>query len=247
MVAVNGVAIAEDDIAREMAHHADAEDPRGAASRALCVRELLLQRARALGIAGASEDEVIDRLIEREVRTPEPADEECERYYDRHPERFTSGELVEARHILFAVTPRAPVAAIRAKAEAVLREVRADPARFSLLAQENSNCPSGANGGNLGQLSRGEAVPEFESAIFGAKAAGILPRLVSTRYGFHVVQIERSIPGRTLPFDVVRARIANALREQVRHTALRQYVRMLAGDADIAGIDLDAATSPLVQ
>lgn len=246
-VSVNGVAIAEADIAREMEHHTDADDPHVAACRALAVRELLLQRARVLGIDAESEDGTIDALIEREVRTPEPSDAECEKYYRSHPDRFTSGELVEAAHILFAVTPRTPLAAIRAKAEEVLRQAQTEPERFADFARENSNCPSGANGGNLGQLRRGETVPEFETAVFGAKAAGVLPQLVATRHGFHVVRIERTIPGRTLPLDMVRQRIADELRERVHRTALRQYLQMLAGDAELVGVDLDGATSPLLQ
>ncbi|HEU5443855.1 MAG TPA: peptidylprolyl isomerase [Steroidobacteraceae bacterium] len=231
-VSVNGIAVAVDGaVSTEMA----------------AVRELLRQRARALGLRGESEDGVIDELIGREVRLPEPSEAECERYYRSRPDRFSGGDLVEAAHILFAVTPRAPVAAIRAKAEAVLRQVRADPARFPGLARENSNCPSAASGGNLGQLRRGETVPEFEAAIFGAKTAGVLPQLIATRYGFHIVHIERVIPGRTPPFDAVRERVADDLRRRVRHTALRQYLQVLAGQADITGIDLDAAATPLLQ
>ena len=157
-----------------------------------------------------------------------------------------SGELAEVAHILFAVTPNAPVEAIRRQAEASLRQLVAEPQRFADLAQQFSNCPSSAQGGNLGQIHRGETVPEFESAVFGA-APGIVPHLVNTRYGFHIVRIERHVPGNVLDFGMVRPRIARSLTERVRAKAAEQYVRILTSRATITGIDLGAAGSALVQ
>src|SRR5581483_2137614 len=220
---------------------------RAAAAFALAIRELLLQRARALGLAGASDDESIDALLAQEVKTPEPTEEECRRVYDLRAAQFRSGDLVEAAHILFQVTEDVPLAAIRAKAEETLRIVRGEPARFAQLARELSNCLSGAQGGSLGQLGRGDTVPEFERALFGGEAVGVLPQLVRSRHGFHIVRIERRIDGRLLPFEAVREGIAGRLREQVRRKALQQYLRILAGQAQVSGIDFDAPASPLVQ
>ncbi|MGB5080320.1 MAG: peptidylprolyl isomerase [Burkholderiales bacterium] len=248
-VAVNGVAISEEQIEAETPHHRDAPSPREAAACALAIRELLLQRARALGLAAEREsaDAAIDALIEREAPVPSPTEAECRRYYDAHRGRFRSGDLVEASHILFAVTPQAPLAAIRARAEAALKEALAEPGRFGDLAGKLSNCPSGAQGGSLGQLGRGDTVPEFESALFEGNAAGVLPRLVNTRYGFHVVLVNRRIEGRQVPFELGAERIAAHLSECVRRKALQQYVRLLAAGADIRGVDLLAASSPLLQ
>jgi len=110
-----------------------------------------------------------------------------------------------------------------------------------------SNCPSGQDGGNLGQLSRGACVPEFEQAVFGSAATGLLKRLVNTRFGFHIVIIDRRVAGRQVPFEAVRAKIADHLSERVRSKALQQYVAVLAGAADVSGVELGAAASPLVQ
>jgi peptidyl-prolyl cis-trans isomerase C len=248
-VAVNGAAISEEAIEAEAAHHRDAASPREAAARALAIRELLLQRARALGLApeGEPADAAIDALLAREAPVPSPTEAECRRYYDAHRARFRSGDLVEASHILFAVTPRAPLAAIRARAEAALNEVVAEPGRFRDLAGTLSNCPSGAQGGSLGQLGRGDTVPEFEAVLFEGNAAGVLPRLVNTRYGFHVILVNRRIEGRQVPFELSAERIAAYLSECVRRKALQQYVRLLAAGADIRGVDLLAASSPLLQ
>jgi peptidyl-prolyl cis-trans isomerase C len=250
-VSVNSVAISEDAISSEAAHHANAPAPRDAAVRALAIRELLLQRARKLGLGTADgeegDDVIIDMLFAREVKVPEPTEAECTRYYDGHQTQFRSGDLVEASHILFAVTPNAPLAAIRAQAEAALKQLVAEPGRFADLAAKLSNCPSGAQGGNLGQLGRGDTVPEFETALFEGKTVGVLPRLVNTRHGFHVVLVNRRIEGRQVPFEPVARLIAEYLSESVRRKALQQYIRLLAAEAEITGIDFDAADSPLLQ
>ena len=249
-----------DAIAREMALHADAPDAEAAARRTLAIRELMLQRAGELGLlenglprervtfAGRDdEDDIIARCSKRKSTTPKPSAEECRRYYETHPERFTSGDLVEARHILFAIMPGTPVMALREHAERVLAELRAAPEAFAARAQELSNCPSGQHGGNLGQFGRGEMVPEFDKAIFGTPATGVLPTLVATRYGFHIVAVERRIPGKRLPFEVVADRVAEYLAARVEERALKQYVEVLAGRAEIVGADLAGAASPLVQ
>jgi peptidyl-prolyl cis-trans isomerase C len=217
------------------------------------VRELLRQRAVEAGFLDgdtANDDEVgeaIEALLAREVVTPAPQEEECRRYYDGHPREFMSGDLVHARHILFQVTPSVPVPEIRARAEQTLIALLSEPDRFEALARELSNCPSGQQGGNLGQLGCGDTVPEFEQALFRPGPPGLLRDVVKTRFGFHVVAIDRRIAGEKLPFDVVREKIASRLTAAVEEKAIRQYVSVLAARAELTGVDLDAASSPLVQ
>lgn len=220
--------------------------------QAAAARELLRQRAVATGwvAADAVDDEIdaaIERMLEREVKTPQPTEAECRRYYEANAKRFVSGELVAARHILFQLTPGAPVNALRAKAELTLSEVLKAPERFEALARECSNCPSAQHGGNLGQIQRGETVPEFERTLFDGTWMGIYGQLVKTRYGFHVVAVDRRVPGCQVPFDAVRETIAERLRVQVERRSLEQYVRVLAGQAEVRGVDLGAAATPLVQ
>jgi len=236
-IAINGVVV-------DIAGHAT---PQAAAAR-----ELLRQRAMAAGslVEGAGSgavDAAIEQLLEREVTTPEPTEAECRRHYDANAKRFMAGELVAVRHILFQVAPGVPVNALRARAESTLAELLKAPERFEALAREWSNCPSAQHGGNLGQIQRGETVPEFEQALFDGAWTGIGAQLVKTRYGFHIVAVDRRAPGQLLPFEAVRAAIAGRLRERVLRHALEQYVRVLAGQADVRGVDLDAAATPLVQ
>jgi len=145
------------------------------------------------------------------------------------------------------VTPGTPVSALRDVAERTLSEILADPGRFAKRARELSNCPSGAQGGNLGQFGRGQMAPEFEQAVLGKPDVGVLPQLVRTRFGFHIVEVVRRIPGRPIPYEHARGRIADQLTMRSEERALAQYVQVLAGSADIEGVDLGAASSPLVQ
>lgn len=216
-------------------------------------RELLRQRAVEVDLLGSTvtDEETVDAAIEtllgREVVTPSPGDEECRRYYEGHRREFQSGDLVHARHILFQITPQVNVPQIRARAEQALNELLAAPERFEALARELSNCPSGQHGGNLGQIGRGDTVPEFERAVFKFGASGVLRDIIKTRYGFHIVAVDQSIPGKIVPFEALREQIAERLRTRVGEKAIRQYVSVLAARAEITGVDLEVASSPLVQ
>jgi peptidyl-prolyl cis-trans isomerase C len=139
----------------------------------------------------------------------------------------------------------------RNRAEATLLDVRCHDGksgeRFADAARSSSNCPSGADGGELGALVASDCAPEFAREIFGRADVGVLPRLVHSRFGFHVVEVLSREPGIVQSFAAVRGAVANSLRQQAYVTALRQYLSLLAGDARVEGVDLDAAGSPLVQ
>jgi peptidyl-prolyl cis-trans isomerase C len=214
-------------------------------------RELLRQRAIAAGLLDGDGDGAvagaIEELLAREVKTPKPTEEEMLRYYEGHPDEFRSNDLVNARHILFQVTPAVNVPQLRARAEETLNTLLREPGRFAELAMELSNCPSGAQGGNLGQIGRGDTVPEFDKALFGTSRTGVSRDLVKTRYGFHIIAIDQRISGKALPFELVRDRIAAQLGAMVEARALRQYVNVLAGGAVLEGVDLGAVPTPLVQ
>ncbi|PFH20890.1 peptidylprolyl isomerase [Burkholderia sp. JKS000303] len=248
---INGVEIDAASIAAEAEHYDDAADPLDAARHALAVRELLRQRAVSLALIdeGAPlDDAAVDALLERELtHVPEPDRADCERYYAQHPARFRRNDIVYASHVLFAVTDRVPLAPLRQRAESALADVVAAPDTFEAVARASSNCPSAQVGGSLGQLLRGDTVPEFEAALFDSEGIGVLPKLVNTRFGFHIVRIERRVPGDTVPFDEAADPIAAYLSERVRERAMRQYVAILAGGARVEGVSFDGANGPLVQ
>lgn len=261
-VRVNGVEISRAEIAREIQNH-PANSPgvaREQAARALVVRELLVQEARRLGISAAPQDDakgrreaedeaLIRQLIEAGVDVPVPTGPECKRFYEANRHRFRSPDIYEAAHILFAA-PREDADAYEtavAAAKQAIVELRADPGGFARLAAAVSACPSGATGGNLGQISTGQTTPEFEAALREMRPGRISDEPVRTCYGVHVVRLDRKIEGAVLPFEAVEREIADYLADAVFHRAVRQYISILAGRAEIEGVELEAATGPLVQ
>jgi peptidyl-prolyl cis-trans isomerase C len=251
-VSVNGRVIEEREIARETQYHASQslDAARRKAAIALVVRELLVQRAQRLGIDGCdSVETLVQTLIDREVSVPKADRAACRRYYEANSKRFRSADLVEARHILLPAAPEdeQALAAARAKAQGLIDLLNERPERFADLARELSACPSAKQGGNLGQLSRGSTVPEVETFLFQLEEGQLCPVPVRSRYGYHVLIVDRRISGRLLPFEAVHKQVAEYLEDRVWRQAVRQYVGLLVGSADIKGIDLKGSISPLVQ
>lgn len=246
--------------------HATGETLDAETLRQRACTELLRQQAMRCGLL-ASDDEAaldgstseaasaaIEALLDRELVVPDPSDEACRRHFDAQPQRFRSGDRADVRHVLFAVTPGVDVNALRQRAEACLLDVRcATPAadgavdRFAEVAASTSNCPSGAEGGELGWLGTDDCAPEFGRELFGHLEIGVLPRLVHSRFGLHVVEVRAREAGTVPSYESVRSAVAQSMRQQSFATALRQYLQLLAGQARLVGVDLDAADSPLVQ
>ena len=250
IASINGVALnteAETLAPEELRQRACTELLRQAAERAG-----LLDAADAPtpdGVISEAAAAAIEALLERELKVPEPDEEACRRHHAAHESAYSSGERVRVRHILFAVTPGVDVAALRKQAEPVFLDVRCQdgPEAFAEAARKWSNCPSGADGGDLGWLAAADCAPEFAREIFGRAEVGVLPRLVHSRFGLHVVEVLERAPGARQPFEAVRGAVAQSLRQQAYVTALRQYLQVLAGAAALEGVDLEAAGTPLVR
>lgn len=261
-ISVNGVAIPRDAIARETQNHAAAKPLLAwqAAARALVIRELLLQDARRLAIEAVpmhddtgrretEEEALIRALIDREVVTPEPDEETCRRFYSQNRTRFRSQAIFEVAHILFAADKRKPeaFAAATQAAESVLAELRFAPHRFAELARAHSACPSAAQGGNLGQITAGQTTPEFEEALRTLAPGELAAMPVASRYGLHIIRLDRKIDGRELPFAAVAPEIADYLRLSVRRRASAQFVARLVSRAEIRGIAVEGAEAHRVN
>jgi peptidyl-prolyl cis-trans isomerase C len=205
--------------------------------------------ASADGVLSQDASEAIERLLDRELKVPEPDDEACLRHYAAQAASYRQGERVRLRHILFAVTPGVDLAALRRRAEQALLELRCDDsgALFETRARELSNCPSGQQGGMLDWLRPSDCAPEFAREVFGHAEVGVLPRLVHSRFGLHVVEVLERDDGQTLPFAEVQQAVRLTLRQRSWATALRQYLSLLAGRATLQGVSLDGSDTPLVQ
>ncbi len=142
---------------------------------------------------------------------------DAKKYYDEHQSEFSTPEQREASHILLTVAATAPKAeqdAVKAKAEALLKEVRANPAQFSEIARKNSQDPgSAANGGDLGLFGRGMMVKPFDEAVFALKP-GEISDLVKSDFGYHIIRLTSIKAAHVTPFSDVSAGILYKLRGQ---------------------------------
>jgi peptidyl-prolyl cis-trans isomerase C len=204
------------------------------------------------GVQSEAASSAIEALLDLALDVPEPSEQAGRRHHAANQARYTTGERVSLRHILFAVTRGTDVVALRNRAEAALLEVRCHRGSaavdgFAAAAGTLSNCPSGEQGGDLGWLTTTDCAPEFAREIFGHAEVGVLPRLVHSRFGLHVVEVRAREPGVAQTYESVAGAVAMALRQKTWVTALRQYLSVLAGASAVAGVDLDAADTPLVQ
>jgi peptidyl-prolyl cis-trans isomerase C len=256
MISVNGQEIGEREVLAEMQYHpaASREEAYAEAAEALVVRELLLQRCAALGITwtaddAASEEKAIDELLRRELKLPAPDSAAYRRYYDSNRGTFKAQDLFEASHILY-LAPRDDMqarAAARAAAERALAVLRQDPARFAEIAKSQSRCSSAGQGGHLGQVVAGETAPEIDTFLHNLDDGQLCPVPVETDYGVHVLQLHRRIPGKQFAFEEVEPTIARDLQAAAWRRAVAGYLSLLAGSADVCGIEINRAASPLVQ
>lgn len=252
-ITVNGKPIPHAMISREVQNH-PAETPVAAwrqAALALVLREALAQEARRQGIAAEPARDAQGRretqgeadmraLVEREVSVPEPTGEECLRFYEVNRARFRAPTLYEAAHILIGA-PRADAEAFAAAREAANRLIAhldERPQDLAALARAHSTCPSRDEGGHLGQIRSGETTPEFEAALDALEPGAISAEPVETRYGFHVIRLDRRIEGEILPFEAVSERIGRYLREAVQRRAQAQYVARLLARSKVEGIEI---------
>ena len=260
-ISVNGVAILEQEIAAEIQHHpADTlEEARNLATQALVVRQLLLQEAARLGIASepmeqqngneTEEEALIRGLLEREIKVPEADDPSCMTFFKNNAQRFRSPDLFEAAHILFAAPVEDEDARRKAetKAKAAISRLQDSPGDFARLAETLSDCTSAKQGGSLGQIAQGDTVPEFETFLMNLEESQLCPIPVATRFGYHVIRLDKRIEGKQLPFEAVKEKVAVFLTRKSWQRAVSQYLKVLASRAEIAGIEIEGAESPLVQ
>lgn len=247
--------------------HAPDDRPSPADLRRLACTELLRQEAlragwldharpaQALpGDGGAVLDETaeaaIERLLDAAVQVPEADEAACRRFHAAHAAQFGPPARVRMRHVLLAVTPGVEVNALRARAEALLLQLRCagqSCGAFADAARQWSNCPSGAQGGELGWLSPSDCAEEFAREVFGLSEVGVLPRLVTSRFGLHVVEVLEREAAVAPPFEQVAAAVAAELRRRAWAAAVRHYLLALATQADLQGVDLAERGNPLVQ
>jgi peptidyl-prolyl cis-trans isomerase D len=175
-------------------------------------------------------------------------DQDLQAYYDQHRDEFRVPEQVKVTHILIKTPMPAPgakedekaVADARAKAEDVLKQVKAG-GDFAKLAEKYSDDPGSAkSGGELGWIGRGRTVPEFEKAAFSL-GKGQTSDLVKSSYGFHIIRVEDKQEAHLKTFDEVKSEIEQRVKqEKVAHDT-EVAANSLLSAARTDGVDKAAA------
>lgn len=189
------------------------------------------------------------------------SDAEALKYYNSNPDKFKHAEQVRASHILISSDLLQIIKQIKAKnkdisaadlnakvekiqneqkvkAEAILKEVKANPDNFEKIAQKKSEDKvSGERGGELGFFSKADMVPEFSKAAFEMKPNTISNELVKSSYGYHIIKVTDRIEAGTTPFVKVKEDIKFYLETQEQIKVLKNLTDGLMKSAKINYID----------
>ncbi len=178
----------------------------------------------------ATEKFVVDKFVDKIT----VAEKEIKDYYDNHPDMFKQPEQVQASHILIKLKPDAsePEQAEALKKIKEVQEKQKKGEDFAELAKANSQCPSSAKGGDLGFFGKGQMVPAFEEAAFGMKP-GEVSDVVKTQFGYHLIKVTDKKPESTVPFDEIKDRIGQYLKQDKVQKEVKDYVEKLRKEAKV--------------
>lgn len=163
------------------------------------------------------EDLLTNYAIQKSVERVRVTDEEIKKFYDENPDQFVSGTTYNASHILVADEETA---------NALLAKINAGEISFEDAARENSTCPSGQQGGELGDFSHGQMVPEFENAC-EAMEVGTISAPVQTQFGWHIIKLNKKEAGGTMKFSEIKNDIRDALVSQKQQAAYQSKINQL--------------------
>ena len=141
-IRVNGVALDESLLAQELQYHRakNFESVVHKAGQALVIRQLLIDELKkdlAVDEQIEDEEEAVQALLEKNVTSHEPSEEDCNRYFENNPDRFMSQPLLQVEHILLAAPGDDIAARDEAKEQAlsIIGQLKADPGLFAALAE----------------------------------------------------------------------------------------------------------------
>ena len=145
-------------------------------------------------------------------------DEDVLAFYNDNPDKFTAGESVNASHILVDSEDAA---------NEIYAKISSGEMSFEDAAKEYSSCPSKANGGSLGDFTKGQMVPEFDSAVFAMEVGEITKTPVKTQFGYHLIKLNGKTEAALTPFDEVKEGIRSMLENEKQRSAYESKINQL--------------------
>ena len=157
------------------------------------------------------------------VQSASVSDTQLQQQYQDNIDSYRTPERVKVRHILIKTQgkPKEEIPKLKAKAEDILKQIQ-HGGNFAELARKDSEDPgSGAKGGELDWIVKGQTVPNFEKTAFSLKP-GETSGLVETEYGYHIIQVEDKQAPHTQTFDEVKPQLLLDAKKQVAADSLKR-------------------------
>ena len=166
---------------------------------------------------------MVDQAIHNEYAQITISDEEIAQYYEEYESFFFQPEKRKISHILVED---------KEEAELLLNQLNDGIIDFETTAKEKSICPSAEKNGDLGYISRGQMVPEFEEASFSLEA-GNLSDIVKTEFGYHIIKCYDIQEEKQLSLEEARDNIKSILTSQKQNERIDELIAQLREEADI--------------
>ncbi len=233
LATVNGMAITEEEVdlfIQGLGQRGQAYDnPQGKAVilEELIAQKLFLAEAKKnlfeyeegfkAELARIKERMLVNYAMEKALGKITVSDDEMKKYYDENADKFKSGETVNASHILVAEEEMA---------KDLLAKINAGEITFEDAAKNFSTCPSGKEGGNLGDFGRGQMVPEFDEACF-TMDVGAVCGPVKTQFGYHLIRLNAKNAAAPIPYEEIKEQLRSQLVGEKQQAAYRSKVNQL--------------------
>lgn len=158
---------------------------------------------------GARREILAQMAVREALKDVTVSEEEAKAHYEANTQQYAKGATVNAKHILVDSEE---------KCNEILAQIVNGEKEFEAAAKESSSCPSGANGGSLGEFGKGQMVKEFEDAAFAAEIGQIVGP-VKTQFGYHLIKVENKNEAAVSSFEEVRETIRRTLMQQKQNEA----------------------------
>ena len=170
-------------------------------------------------LAKLKENLLVNYAAEKAVKAAKKVtDADIEKFYNENPEQFNQGASVNASHILVDTEE---------KAKELYAAISAGEITFEKAAEENSSCPSSARGGNLGDFTKGQMVPEFDTAVFSMEVGEITAEPVKTQFGYHLIKLNSKTEEKVAALSEVKEGIRSMLESENQRSAFESKINQL--------------------
>ena len=168
-------------------------------------------------LAKIKDEMLANFAIEKALSAVKVAEDEIKKFYEEHKAEFLAGESVEASHILVDDEE---------KAKEILADIKDGKVSFEDAAKANSSCPSKEKGGALGNFTRGQMVPEFETAAF-AMNVGDISEPIKTQFGYHIIKLTNKTEAKEIPYEEIKPRLEQKLLADKQQAAYSSKLNQL--------------------